>query len=81
MSAKKTRENSVFSCCGEGMNFFVPNNNTDELYLRLAALFSAPDDDSRFVQPTATRIPTGSLCPPGDPSGAGFFQRVFHTDL
>ena len=70
MSAKKTRENSVFGCCSEAMNFFVPNRTPGKLYLRCAASFSVRDHDFEFVQPMANRVPTGRLCPPCDPARA-----------
>jgi hypothetical protein len=62
------------------MNFFVSNNILGKLYLPLAAHFSASGDDSEFVPPAATRIPTDRLWPPGDRTGARLFQKVFHTD-
>jgi hypothetical protein len=48
--------------------------------LNSAAHFSASCDDSEFVPPAATRIPTDRLWPPGDRTGARLFQKVFHTD-
>ena len=61
MSAKKTRENGVSSCCFEGINFFVPNRTLSKLYLRLMPHFSATDDDFGFALPLATGIPTAYL--------------------
>ena len=80
MSAKKTRENSVSSCCGEALNFFAPNRSPDKLYLRYAALFF----------PLRLRIPGFSahgnprLHRPSVPNQrrakARSYQQVFHTD-
>ena len=64
---EKTRENAVFSCCGEAMNFFASNRNPGKLYLRRAALFFSPDNDFRVAPSTASDLPTGDLWPPSDP--------------
>ena len=71
ISAKKTRENSVFSCCCEAINFFVPNRSLSKPYYRCGALFSALNKGFRFLAQREPTVPTGRLCSLNTPRERG----------